>query len=324
MAPKPTVLLTEPAYPEVVGLLDRHTNLTVGNRGHYNSEDALIEGLKGMDGLLCMLSNPVTAKVIESTDTLKVIANYAVGYNNIDVDAASRRQIPVGNTPDVLTETTAEGTFALMLAVARRISESERDLRDGNFDGWAPNAWLGFDLSGRTLGILGMGRIGQALARKARAFGMEVIYHNRNRLPDDVEISLGATFVPTVQELARNCDVLSLNCPLNEETRHIINGGIFKLMKKDAILINAARGPVVDEAALADALNKRLIWGAGLDVYEHEPEIHPGLLTAPNTVLLPHITSATFETRRKMGMLAAGAVLNVLCGLDMPCNFVNR
>jgi len=324
MPDKPSVLLTEPVFPDVMELLKLHTNLTVGERGTYNSESALCDVIERYDGILTMLSNPITDKVINQGVNLKIISNYAVGYNNIQVDTATKKGIWVANTPDVLTRTTAEGTFALILATCRRLSTAENALRNGEFDGWHPTGFLGMDLTGKTLGILGMGRIGTELARLSKAFGLKIVYHNRQRVSATIEEELNAQYFPELESFISACDILSLNCPLNDETYHLMNEQTLSFMKKDSILINTARGPVVDEAAMAKALHNQSIWGAGLDVFEHEPKVHPDLLTAPNTVLLPHITSATYTTRRAMGMLAAGAILNVLCQKDMKCYFVNR
>ncbi len=322
MVKKPRVLLTEPVFEEVAGLLSKHTELTIGQRGTYNNKEKLKDEIGGYDALLSMLSNPIDRSVIEQADNLKIIANHAVGFNNIDVEAAKQKGIRVANTPDVLTETTAEGTFALILATVRKFSDAERSLREGAFDGWHPTGFLGADLHGQTLGIIGMGRIGQALARRARCFGMSIIYHNRTRLPLETERSLDARFYPNLEDFLSECDILSINCPLTDETHHLINAQTLSQLKPTAILINASRGPIVEEAALAQALHENRIGGAGLDVYEFEPEVHPLLLTAPNTVLLPHITSATNKTRKAMGMLAAGAILNTCCGLDYPCNYI--
>lgn len=309
------VLLTEPIVQEVIDYLGEHTEVTVGERGAYNSEEALKEAVGKYDALLSMLSNPVTEKVLKAgSDRLKIVANHAVGYNNIDIEAAEALGISVANTPDVLTESTADCTLALMLAVARKICEAQSYLREGHFDGWEPLGFLGMELNGRTLGILGMGRIGQAVARRAKAFGMNILYHNRTPLDRKSEKELSANYAENVGELARNSDILSLNCPLTEETYHSINASILQVMPDHSILINTARGPVVDEQALAEALHQGVIAGAGLDVFEEEPKVHPKLLSAPRCVLTPHIASATDETRKAIGMLAANAILGIKNG----------
>jgi glyoxylate reductase len=308
------VLITEPIVESVMDKLRERYTVTVGKRGEYNHRQNLVRDIGGYNALLCMLSNPVDEAVIAAASGLQIIANNAVGYNNIDVEAAKKAGIAVSNTPGVLTDATADGTMALMLATARRIPEAERSLRSGGFDGWNPTGFLGMELKGKRLGIIGMGRIGTAVARRARSFGMYIVYHNRSRTSPVVEEELGARFVDSAQELCRISDIVTLHCPLNDDTHHLIDAGMLERMKKTAILINASRGPVVDEAALAAALKKRTIAGAGLDVYEEEPVIHPGLLDLENCVLLPHITSATDETREAMGHLAADAIIGILEG----------
>jgi glyoxylate reductase len=306
------VLITEPVVDSVIQRLRENYSVDVGVRGEYDSEKSLMKVIGDYDALLSMLSTPVTANVIASAPRLKIIANHAVGYNNIDIDAARVAGIKVANTPDVLTESSADCAMALLLCTARKICEAQDYLRQGYFDGWEPLGFLGMELNGSTLGIFGMGRIGTAVARRARAFGMRILYHNRNRVDEELEQELEAQYVESVQKLARQSDVLSLNCPLTPETHHAINSMVFSAMPDHAILINTARGPVVDEEALADALHSKSIAGAGLDVFEEEPRIHPKLLAAPNCVLTPHIASATHKTRKAIGMLAADAIIGVL------------
>ena len=202
------------------------------------------------------------------------------------------------------------------MAVTRKFNAAEQYLRDGKFSGWEPLGFLGMELRGKTLGIIGMGRIGQAFAHRARAFGMNISYNNRSKVSDEIEQTLDATYFSSIEELAQNSDVLSLNCPLTDETHHLVNDRIFNMMPQHSILINISRGPVVDEAALANALHEGTIAGAGIDVFENEPEVHSKLLTAPNCVLLPHIASATYETREQIGMLASKAIVSVLNGVD--------
>lgn len=323
MSVKPKVIITEPIFDEIISLLNEHVDLTIGERGALNNAKELAKIITEYDGLISMLSNPVNEMVLKKAKKLKIIANYAVGYNNIDIAFAQSNGIKVANTPDVLTETTAEGAFALMLSVARRLNEAEKSLRLGKFDGWHPNGFIGFDLFGKKIGIIGMGRIGRAFAKKASSFGMRIFYTNRYPLSNEMESSLGATFIANPVELAQICDIISIHCPLTEQTNRMVNEEFIKSMKKGAVLINTARGAVVDEQALAKALHSGHLWGAGLDVYENEPAIHPDLLSSPNTVLLPHIASATYKTRLAMGKLVAGAILNTLVGLDMECHFVN-
>ena len=308
----PRILITEPIPETVIAYLEEFGNVRVGKKGQFNSEEALISELKNYDALLCMLSTPVTEAVLTSAPDLKIVANFAVGYNNIDVKTASKLGIKVANTPDVLTEACGDFAMALLMATTRNFYQAETYLRNGQFEGWEPLGFLGMELRGKTLGIVGMGRIGQAFAHRAKAFGMKIKYHNRSRLPAEIEQELGCIFVPTLEELASQSDVLSLNCPLTPETHHLINEDIFSIMPMHSILINISRGPVVDEAALAEALHSGKIAGAGLDVFEKEPEVHPRLLTAPNCTMLPHIASATYETREAIGLLAAKAIKKVL------------
>jgi glyoxylate reductase len=306
------VLITEPIIKSVIDDLRADFTVDVGQRGEFNTEEQLVEVIGKYDALLPMLSNPVTKKVIEAGDNLKIIANHAVGYNNIDLDAAKKAGIKVANTPDVLTEATADFTMGLLLSVARKIGPAQNYLRDGNFDGWEPLGFLGKELNGQTLGIFGMGRIGTAVARRARAFGLEIRYHNRNKVSAGLHDELDATYVSSLQELAEKSDFLSLHCPLTEETHHAINKKIINSMPDNAILINTSRGPVIDEAELAKALHEGCIGGAGIDVFEEEPAVHPKLMSAPNCVITPHIASATHQSRKAIGRLAANAIRGVL------------
>jgi glyoxylate reductase len=308
------ILITEPIMESVIEKLRDRFDVTVGTRGLYNLKENLIRDLPGYDALLCMLSNPVDRDVIFSGDKLQIIAVNAVGFNNIDVNAAKEADVAVANTPDVLTEATADGTFALLLSAIRRIPEAERALRGGSFDGWDPKGFLGMELGDKTLGIVGLGRIGAAVARRARAFGMQIVYHNRTKADRSLELELSANYEKQIENLVSISDIISLHCPLTEETRHLFDAPMLGKMKKTAYLINASRGPVVDEAALAAALANGTIAGAGLDVYEFEPRVHPDLMALENCVLLPHITSATVETREAMGHLAADAIIGVLEG----------
>lgn len=311
----PRVLITEPIVDSVINHLKKHFEVTIGERGVYNEEETLIRDIPNYDALLPMLSNPVTEKVMKASDgKLKIIANHAVGYNNIDVKAARKYGIKVANTPDVLTESSADFVMALILTVARKVCESQSSLRSGNFDGWDPLGFLGMELNGSTLGIVGMGRIGTAVARRAVGFGMNIIYYNRSRVDKKIEKELNATYISEVEQLTKQADILSLNCPLTKETHHLVDKNILEKMPKHALLINTARGPVVDEEALADALHNNIIAGAGLDVFEEEPAVHSKLLNAPRCVLTPHIASATHQTRKAIGMLAADAIIGVLNG----------
>lgn len=310
------ILVTEPLPGSAVDELSRKYEVTVGERGTFNTEQNLIETIGEYDALLSLLMNPVSRRVMEAAPQLKIVANCAVGYNNIDVDAARQLGIRVANTPGVLTDATADLTFALILSVSRRLPDAEAYLRAGKFDEWMPKGFLGLELSGARLGIVGLGRIGKAVAQRAQAFGMKIGYFNRKPMDREAEKPFNATYFSSVEELAEYSDILSLHCPLNDASRHLINRKTLEKLGPDGYLINTARGPVVDEAALAEALHLRVIAGAGIDVFEHEPEIHPELLTAPNAVLLPHIGSATHKTRHKMAEMAAGAIDQVLQGCE--------
>ena len=271
------------------------------------SEDELIDRLDAKQGLVCLLTDRVTARVLEAARDLKVVSNIAVGYDNIDVAAARGRGVVVTNTPDVLTEATAELTWALILAVTRRIAEGDRLVRRNAWKGWALDFMLGMELRGKQLGIIGRGRIGRAVAARAAAFGMQAVFATRGaRTPDLPEVSL--------DELLVGSDVVSIHTPLTATNRHMIDRRALARMKRSAFLVNTARGPVVDEEALAWALKEHLIAGAALDVYEQEPAVHPALLELENVVLAPHLGSATRETRTAMAELAVKNVLAVLHG----------
>jgi len=271
------------------------------------------EELADADALLCLLTDRVDAALLERAPRLRVVANAVVGYEHVDLRACAARGIVVTNTPDVLTEATADLTWALILATVRRLPQAERSLRAGEFHGWGFWDYLGGDLAGATLGIFGMGRIGRAVARRAAAFGMRVVHHSRTPLAPEEEAALGAEPVSFDELLARS-DVLTLHAPLTAETRHALGREALGRMRPGAYLVNTARGALVDEAALVDALRDGPLAGAGLDVYEREPEITPGLLDLPNVVLLPHVGSATRGTRTRMAMLAARNAHAVLSG----------
>ncbi|MBU1628277.1 D-glycerate dehydrogenase [bacterium] len=274
--------------------------------------DELLKGVKGSVGLLSLLSDKVDKNVMDAAPALKVIANYAVGYNNIDIEEATKRKIHVTNTPEVLTETTADLVWALILSVSRRIVEADKFMRKREFKGWAPNLFLGEDVYWQTLGILGMGKIGSAVAKRAKGFGMNIIYHDPQHKPY-YEEETSAELV-SFEELLTTSDFLSLNLPLTKENRHIISYKELDMMKRTAYLINTARGPIVDEKGLVQALKEGKIKGAGLDVYEDEPKVEEELLSMENVVLLPHIGSATGATRDKMAIMAAQSIVDVLSG----------
>jgi glyoxylate reductase len=284
--------------------------------------DILLREVQDADGLLCLLTDQIDGELINRAKNLKVISNLAVGYNNIDVKAASQRGIIVTNTPGVLTETTADLTFALLMATARRLTEASDFLRNGEWGAWSPMELTGQDIYGATIGIIGLGRIAEALVRRAKGFDMRVLYYNRTRKPDK-EAELGIEFAD-LHSLLKESDFVSILVPYNPELHHMIGRSELALMKKNAILINTARGGLIDEAALYDALRKKHILAAGLDVFEEEPVPvdHP-LLTLPNVVTLPHIGSASVSTRLNMASLAADNIINVLSGKD-PITPVNQ
>lgn len=273
--------------------------------------------LTGADALICLLLDGIDAAVLDRGPRLRVVANCAVGVDNVDLAAATARKIVVTNTPDVLTDATAELAFALMLGAARRVGEGERLVRAGAWTGWALDQLLGIQLTGKTLGVVGFGRIGQAMARRALGFGMQVIY------ADPHEVSAAPARRVTIDEVFGSADVVSLHCPLTPETRHVVDARRLGLMKPSAILVNTARGGCVDEPALIDALERGQIFAAALDVYDREPALSPRLLACPRLTLAPHIGSATTQTRTQMAQLCADAVIAVLSGRRPP-NIVNR
>jgi glyoxylate reductase len=277
------------------------------------AREELLEAVHGAAGILSTVTESVDAELMDAAgEDLKVVANMAVGYDNIDLDAAGERDVVVTNTPEVLNETTADTAFMLLLAAARRLGEAERLLRSGGWDAWGPMQLTGPDVWGKKLGVLGFGRIGQAVARRARGFDMEVLYHDKYR-NESAENETGVRYVE-LDELLRTCDFISVHTPLTPETRHLIGQEELDLMQPAAVLVNSSRGPVVDEAALADALEEGVIFAAGLDVYEEEPEVHPKLLELENVVLAPHIGSASIETRDRMAELAAENLVAILRG----------
>jgi len=280
----------------------------VGVRG-----DAFAQGAPAFGAILSLVTDRIDAPLLARAPQLRIVANFAVGYDNIDVAACSARRIVVTNTPGVLTEATADLAFSLLLAAARRVAEGDRLVRRGAFAGLTPSFLLGSRVHGSTLGLVGLGRIGQAVARRARGFGMPLLYAARTRANPNVERALGAMHVP-VDELFERADFVSLHCPLTPETRHLVNAGRLARMKPGAVLVNTARGACVDEAALALALRDGPLAAAGLDVFEDEPRVHPDLLALDSVVLAPHIGSADLPTRAAMAALAVDSILAVLAG----------
>jgi glyoxylate reductase len=314
---KPTVVVTRAIPRAALDLLARHAHVDANEADAAYAPAELAARARDADAIVALLTDRIDDALLARCPRVRVVANVAVGYDNVDVAAAARRGVVVTNTPGVLTGATADFAFALLLAVARNVVPADRYVREGHFREWMMMAFHGAELSGRTLGIAGFGRIGQAVARRGRAFGMHVIYAGRRRADPAIEEDLGAHFVDKATLLASS-DVLSLHLPLDAQTRHFLGAPEFALMKASAIVINTARGPVIDEAALAHALQTGAIAGAGLDVFEREPAVDPALLAAPNTVLAPHIGSATTETRTRMALTAAENAIAVLAGHAPP------
>jgi glyoxylate reductase len=305
----PRTLVTRKLPSSVISKLESASEVDLYVGSAAISREELLQRVKGVDAIVCLLTDTIDAAVLDAAGPqLKVVSNVAVGYNNIDVPACRARGIAVTNTPDVLTNACADFTWGLILAVTRRLGEGERVVRAGKWGGWALDYMLGMELRGKQLGLVGLGRIGRAVAEKAPAFGMTVAIATRT--PIDLP---GATHMPLDRLLATS-DIVSLHCPMTPETKHLIDQKALTKMKRSAYLINTSRGPVVDEGALAWALKERLIAGAALDVYEKEPEIHPGLMTLENVLLIPHLASATTETRTGMADLAVSNVLAVTNG----------
>ena len=320
---KSKVYVTRQLFPEAVELLERHADVEVFE-GVDNAipRDLLFSKVEDVDGLLPLLTDTIDAEVMDAGRDLKVISNYAVGFNNINLEAATERGIYVTNTPGILTETTADAAFALLMSAARRIPEADRHIRAKKWiNAWGPRMFIGTDVHGKTLGILGMGRIGSAISRRAKGFDMKVVYNDIYRR-EDLEEELGVTY-KSREEVLRESDFVSLHVPLTPETHHMIGVDALTTMKETAILINTSRGPVVDERALYEALRDRVIAGAGLDVFEAEP-VDPDspLLGLDNIVLTPHLASGSIETRTKMAVTAATNLVSVLQGKEPP-NLVN-
>jgi len=310
---KPSILVCRRVFPEILERLAAHFEVEANQADVEWSRDEMIERLQGKDGAFITSTNPIDHTVLERCPTLRAVASMAVGYNNVDLAACTERGVTFSNAPGVLTETTADFGFALLLGAARRVAESEHYLRRGEWTKWTIDLFAGSDVHGTTLGVLGMGRIGQGVAKRgALGFGMKVIYHNRSRLDTAIEAELGARYVSR-EELLRDCDHLVIVVPYSAESHHIVGAPELALMKPTATLVNIARGGIVDDVALAAALREGRIAAAGLDVFEDEPNVHPDLLALKNVVLTPHIASASDSTRRAMASLAAH---NLICMLD--------
>jgi glyoxylate reductase len=317
---RPAVLVVHPLLDPGPSILASAGEVVAYPDAAPPTEQAIREAARGCRGIVSHVMDPIGGLVL-STPGLRAVANVGVGYDNIDVRAATGRGVLVTNTPGVLDETTADLAFALMMAAARRVVEGDRQVRDGRWRGWAIDHLLGQDVHGSVLGVVGMGRIGRAVARRGRGFGMRVVYCSRHRLPASREAELDATWMELTRLLGE-ADFVSLHVPLGPRTRHLIGAGELALMKPSAVLVNTARGPVVDEQALAGALRDRRIFAAGLDVYENEPRVHPGLVDLDNVVLAPHIGSGSVRTRARMCEVAARNMAAALSG-ERPPDLVN-
>lgn len=313
-----TVFITRAIPEQALAPIEGKAQVLMGPADRPSTREELIEGFRQSDAVVSMLNDPIDAALLEAAGPrVRIVANYAVGFNNIDLAAAARLGIWATNTPEATTDSTADLAMALMLALGRSLFSAEQELRCGAFNGWSPTTHLGLLLRGARLGIIGMGRIGQAVARRARSFGMRITYHSRTPLPEALEHELGAERLPLADLLAQS-DVISIHSPLTPETRHLIDAAALARIKPTALLINTARGPIVDEEALAKALIDGRIGGAALDVYEREPEVHPLLLQAPRALLVPHLGTSTLQTRIEMGEKAFANVLAVLDGKAPP------
>jgi gluconate 2-dehydrogenase len=319
---KPKLLVTREVFDETLAYLGEHCEVQSNQQDVPLDPETLAQRLKGKEGVMCCLTDRIDDPLLARCSELKVVANIAVGYNNIDLAACTARGVMATNTPGVLDDSTADLAFTLMLATARRLTEVESYIRAGEWTGWRLKQWLGVDVHHATLGIIGMGRIGQVIARRAFGFEMRVIYHNRTRLASEIEQRLGATWV-TRDELLALADFVVLQMPYSPQTHHLIGEAELRKMKSSAILINSTRGGVVDDAALVRALKNGTIRAAGLDVFEGEPKLNPGFLELQNVVLAPHIGSSTEATRRAMAMTAAKNAVAALTG-GKPPNLLNQ
>ncbi|MBL7100615.1 MAG: D-glycerate dehydrogenase [Nanoarchaeota archaeon] len=319
---KPKILVTRRIPNEGIKLLEEKFELDINEEDRVLTKEEIIERLKDKDAMLCLLTDTIDKEIIQAYPKLKVISNYAVGFNNIDVEAATEKGIPVTNTPGVLTETTADLAFTLLTAIARRIVESDKYARQGKFKGWAPMMLLGQDIYKKKLGIIGLGRIGHAIAKRAhKGFDMKILYTDLQK-DEEFEKEYDASFL-TKEELLKQADFVSLHVPLTEETKHLIAEKELEMMKETAYLINTSRGLIIKEEALVNALKEKKIAGAALDVFEEEPKIHQGLKELDNAIIVPHIGSASKETRGKMAEMAAKNLINIFEG-KKPLSIVNE
>lgn len=317
---KKKVYITRAIPKPAIDLLKEHFEVEVNMEDRVLTKEELLQKVRGRDGVLCLLTDNIDAEVFEAAGSnCKIFANYAVGYNNIDLAEATKRGIVITNTPGVLDNATADLAWALLMTVSRRISEGDKFTKEGKFKGWGPLMFLGLDITGKTIGVVGAGRIGYNFARKAKAFDMKIIYTGSNK--KDYMEELGAYYVDK-ETLLRQSDFISLHVPLIPSTKYYIDEKELSIMKETAVLINTSRGPVVNEKALVKALKEGWIWGAGLDVFENEPLIEPELMELDNVTIVPHIGSATIETRTNMGLIAAQNIVKVLKG-EKPDTCVN-
>ncbi len=321
MSDKAKVLVSRRIPRKGIELLARHFELEVNDQDRTLTPQELRSRLAGRQGLVCLLQDKINEELFSAAPGLKIVSNVAVGFDNIDLSAATRHRVMATNTPEVLTDTTADFAFALLISTARHVAAADRFVREGKFTEWKVDLFLGQDVHHATLGIFGMGRIGRGLARRARGFDMRLLYHDEVRPAPEVERELGLEFA-SQQTILREADFLSLHVPLMPSTHHLIGAAELAQMKPTAVLINTSRGPVVDEQALVDALKSGRIAGAGLDVFEFEPKVHPELLRLENVVLAPHIASASFATRERMATLAAENCIAGLSGKTPP-NLLN-
>lgn len=319
---KPRILVTRNIPAESLALLTPHFDVDYRGKSTPIARRELLRRVKGAQALLCLLTERINGELLDASPGLRIVATFSVGLDHVDVQECTRRGVLVTHTPGVLTETCADFTWALLLAAARRIVEGDRMMRAGRYRGWDPLMLLGTGVHAKTIGILGFGRIGQAVARRAAGFEMKVLYADVQRAPESVERDLSARYVDT-ETLLRESDFLCLHTVLDQTTYHLIDERRLRLMKPSAYLINAARGPIVDEKALVKALKEGRLRGAALDVYENEPRMAPGLARQPNAVLVPHLASASLETRGAMGRLAAGSIVDYLVDGKAPANAVN-
>ena len=318
---KPAILSTRPLFPAARTILDQHFDVDYGKPSERISREELLKRVADKEGLVCLLTEKVDDQLLSAAPKLRIASTVSVGYDNIDVAACTKHKVVATNTPGVLDDTTADFAWTLLMAIARRLLEGDAWMRSGTWPGWDLDQLVGGDIWGKTLGVLGFGRIGRGVARRARGFEMRVLYSDAVRASAEVEKELNAEFVDR-DRLFRESDFISVHVPLLPDTRHLISKDNLEKMKRTAFLVNTSRGPVVDEAALAAALENKKIAGAALDVFEHEPKVHPALLTRKDLILTPHIASASVETRTKMAVMAANNVVALFEGRRPP-NAIN-